>query len=195
MNRQDTLVAFKILSLNIQHRDKGEEDRASVDSPYEIEALCQSLCLARLDIVASIEKLKHAGLLMAGRSYPLQANSYALMGLAKFAYRYLFPVKPGESKLGMATAHGAHPMNKRLFSAGNRIPVWPTPSGIVEGYSIDPIHPMVPRAVTHDHVLYELFVLLDSLRLGGARERGVASDLLAEMLQIPTGWIGRNPFP
>ncbi|KPC17541.1 Uncharacterized protein AC499_0743 [Pseudomonas amygdali pv. lachrymans] len=110
------------------------------------------------------------------------------MGLARFGFRHFFPVKPGAEAKGIATAHAAAPMSSHLLSGGSRIPVWPTPLGSDVGYSIAPLHPGAPRAALADPTLYGILVMVDSMRVGCARETHVASDLLCKALKMPAGW-------
>lgn len=192
MNSQDALVALKVLSLNLQ-LDQVEQDAAATDSilsQFETDEISKALCLPRLEVVGSIERLRVAGLLLSSEYHrsPLSANRYGLMGLARFGFRFLFPVKPGVETKGLATAHAAAPMNSHLFSGGSRIPVWPTPLGSDVGYSITPLHPGAPRAALADPTLHGILVMIDSMRVGRARETHVASDLLCKALKMPVGW-------
>jgi hypothetical protein len=44
--------------------------------------------------------------------------------------------------------------------------------------AVQPLHESVPRAVEHDPQLYELLALVDAMRVGDARVRGLAAALL-----------------
>lgn len=59
-------------------------------------------------------------------------------------------------------------------------PVWSDPEGNVRGTAVEPLHPAVPAAARADAVLYELLALVDTLRVGRARERKLAE---AELIQ------------
>jgi hypothetical protein len=52
----------------------------------------------------------------------------------------------------------------------------------VRGVALYPLYPSVPEAARKNSALYELLALFDALRAGAARERKMASDLLAERL-------------
>ena len=45
-----------------------------------------------------------------------------------------------------------------------------------------PLYASAPKAATDDSALYELLAIVDALRLGGARERSVAADILRKRL-------------
>ena len=53
-------------------------------------------------------------------------------------------------------------------------PVWSDPEGTVRGFAIEPLHPSVPAAAKADAALYQLLALVDTLRIGHARERKLA---------------------
>ena len=45
-----------------------------------------------------------------------------------------------------------------------------------------PLHPCVPGAALRDALLYELLALFDALRVGRARERGMAATRLQALI-------------
>ncbi len=51
-----------------------------------------------------------------------------------------------------------------LGSAEELPPVWPDPAGEVQGVSFTPIYKLAPEAAKKDNTLYELLVLVDSVR-------------------------------
>ena len=57
-------------------------------------------------------------------------------------------------------------------------PVWPDADGEVRGLAFEPLYSSAPRAPRKDPDLYELLVLVDTLREGRARESGVAKEEL-----------------
>ena len=64
--------------------------------------------------------------------------------------------------------------------------VWPHPNGTVRGIGVEPLHPSVPFAAMQDAKLYEMLALFDALRVGRARERGMAHKRLP-LLIYPDG--------
>jgi hypothetical protein len=52
--------------------------------------------------------------------------------------------------------------------------VWPFEQGKVRGVSLSPIYETAPFAAEKDPKLHELLSLVDSLRIGGAREKKLA---------------------
>jgi hypothetical protein len=63
--------------------------------------------------------------------------------------------------------------------------VWPHPEGEVRGESLEPLYPSAVDAARRDSKLYEALALVDALRVGRARERTLAIDLLKRMLRSP----------
>jgi hypothetical protein len=88
--------------------------------------------------------------------------------------RYAFVPDLGELTRGMPTAYAAPPLKKSIVSGKEPPPVWPDDKGKVRGVSFSPLYKSAPRASRNDPELYELLSLLDSIRLGRARERNMA---------------------
>jgi hypothetical protein len=63
--------------------------------------------------------------------------------------------------------------------------VWPHPEGDVRGEGFEPLYPSAVDAARRDGKLYECLALVDALRVGRAREKNLAIDLLAKRLRAP----------
>jgi hypothetical protein len=85
---------------------------------------------------------------------------------------------------GGPTSYAAPPLAKLIAQAGDLPPVWPYPDGTVRSYSFVPLHKNEPRAALEDERLYEFLALVDALRNGRARERKLATQELAERLDV-----------
>jgi hypothetical protein len=85
---------------------------------------------------------------------------------------------------GIATSVAAPVFAGRLFSGGDDKPVWPYALGNTKGQAVEPLTSSVPKAVENDVMLYALLALVDSLRIGGARERTMAEDDLSRLLGV-----------
>jgi len=64
-------------------------------------------------------------------------------------------------------------------------PVWPDPQGRQRGIAITPLHPAVPELARRDPELAERLALIDAIRMGDARIRGLAARLLGQRLTRP----------
>lgn len=94
---------------------------------------------------------------------------------------FAFPANLRETTRGLPTAWGA-PVLRDSFSADDAPPVWPDPEGSVRGQSVKPLYPSAVLAARRDPELYDLLALVDALRLGRARERKLAEELLEKRL-------------
>jgi hypothetical protein len=104
--------------------------------------------------------------------------------LAEFALhgaKYAFPAERLALTVGVPTSHSA-PAFAGVFAPGSTDYVWPHPNGSVRGVGVEPLHPSVPFAAMQDAKLYEMLALFDALRVGKARERGMALDRLQALI-------------
>ena len=104
--------------------------------------------------------------------------------LAEFALhgaKYAFPAVKLSLVVGVPTSHSA-PAFAGVFAPGSSAFVWPHPNGSVRGVGIAPLHPSVPFAAMQDAKLYEILALFDALRVGKARERGMALERLQALI-------------
>lgn len=74
----------------------------------------------------------------------------------------------------------------RMFAQAPDPPlVWPHPDGDVRGESLEPLYPRAADAARRDSKLYECLALVDALRVGRARDKSLAIDLLAKRIRVP----------
>lgn len=107
----------------------------------------------------------------------------ALQEFVVHGAKYLYPgVMRGEAR-GIPTAWAAPPLAGRIASSSGAKPVWPDALGSVRGLALEPIHPIVPEAAKRDPELAEKLALVDAIRIGDARQRGIAERELAERLE------------
>lgn len=111
-----------------------------------------------------------------------RVNVIALESALVHGARYFLGAVKGGDVRGIPTAWAAPPLSDEIAASDPLPPVWPDPTGNVRGLSLEPLHPSVPRAAKSDPHLYELLALLDVLRIGGAREVGLAVKALHERL-------------
>jgi DNA-binding Lrp family transcriptional regulator len=126
----------------------------------------------------SVNRLIEAGLLTNQR----KVKRADLRDFILYGARYAYYVKPGEPTRGLPTAHAASPLNKMISVAGDDVPVWPDPMGTVRGYAIAPLDKSVPEAARRDPRLYELLALVDTIRIGRAREYKLAAKEISTRL-------------
>ena len=141
------------------------------------EALASELHIGLGSAHRAVEHLTEAALLRTNR----KVNQKALLGVLVHAARYVYYVKPGELTRGMATAQAAPPLSE-LLNATAETPVWPDPRGETRGPTVMPLHKHAPEAARRDPRLYELLALVDTLRIGRAREVELAERELGARL-------------
>ncbi len=112
---------------------------------------------------------------------PARVNSRNLAEFAVHGAKYAFPAARLPVAVGVPTSHSA-PAFAGVFAPGSDDWVWPHPNGTVRGQGVEPLHPSVPFAAMQDARLYEMLALFDALRVGRARERGMALTRLPLMI-------------
>lgn len=143
---------------------------------YQIP-LAEELFISQSEVSKSLARSKFAGLLDPNGKHVLKL---ALMEFLQYGIKYVFPQQPGAVVRGIPTAHSAMPLNEIIQSDENY--VWPSGKGTIRGHSIMPLYPSVVNAVQVDSKLHELLALVDALRVGRAREKQLAIEILNERL-------------
>jgi hypothetical protein len=146
---------------------------------WTIRSLESDTTIPRSVIQRAIERLTEAGLFDRRRR---AVNLAQIEEFLTHGMRYVFPATLGGETRGVKTAWAAEPLTSRISAADPLPPVWPDPEGLVRGLALEPIHTSVIGATSRDQRLREQLTLVDALRIGDARIRGVAADLLAERL-------------
>ena len=111
----------------------------------------------------------------------VRPHSHNLAEFALHGAKYAFPAVKLPLVVGVPTSHSA-PAFAGVFAPGSTDFVWPHPNGSVRGVGVEPLHPSVPFAATQDAKLYEMLALFDALRVGKARERGMALERLQALI-------------
>ena len=93
---------------------------------------------------------------------------------------YVFPGEFGPEVRGVPTAHSA-PIFREQFPDAEMV-VWPSVQGAVRGLSLTPLCRNAPNTAVSNPALYEWLTVVDSLRIGRARERKMAREFLEQRL-------------
>ncbi len=140
-------------------------------------SLAKSLFISQSEISESLKRSAYARLLQnKGKEVARQP----FMDLLQYGVPYIFPQQPGAQARGIPTAHSAEPLVNLISSTENY--VWPYAKGHMRGHSILPFYPSVIQAVEMDPQLYEYLALIDAIRVGRARERNLALELLTNKI-------------
>lgn len=162
MSPQDIVILLKIIAIN-------NEKWKQLD-------LAHTLGISQSEVSKSIVRSKYAGLIDPSGK---KVFKLALLDFLKSGITYVFPQKPGSLVKGIPTAHSALPLNSQIVS--NEHYVWPSARGTLRGQAIEPLYPSVIKAVESDAILYELLALVDTLRVGRAREKAMAIKALERL--------------
>ena len=138
--------------------------------------LADELALSLSEAHSAVARLRKARLLIDGGPSRSATMEFLVHGV-----RYAFATTPGGITRGIPTAHAAPPLADVLAVDGPP-PVWPAPEGRTRGEAIEPLYKKAPQAAMQDEALYHALALIDALRIGGARERKLAAELLEELL-------------
>jgi len=151
---------------------------------YSVRGLAESTGISKSQVNLALKRCFDVGLAKQGRhAGPPRANVKELISLIIHGARYMFPVKLGSMTRGIRTTLAAPVFKGELLSAGEFVPVWSDPEGKIKGLAVEPLFKSVSYAVRRDADFYALLALVDSIRLGQPRERKLAADMLAELLE------------
>lgn len=140
-------------------------------------ALAEAVGLSRGEMHNVVKRLIAARLLQADQRKP---NLNALLDFLVSGVPYAFAAEIGPSARGIPTAHSALPAEHE--SSGHEPVVWPSVAGHVRGASVAPLYRTAPETAAHNPELYELLALVDSIRIGRARERQRAKAMIHDRL-------------
>jgi hypothetical protein len=159
------------------------------DESPPLAKLGTDLRLSASEVHGAINRASAAGLLNREQRRPHVSQ---LLEFLEHGIRYVFiPHRSGITR-GIPTAHSAHPLSDELLNPGTpnqhivhglSMIVWPHPEGEVRGAGLEPLYASSVEAARSDPRLHECLALVDALRIGGARERKLAIDLLATRLR------------
>ncbi len=141
-------------------------------------ALGATLAMSASETHASVQRAVASDLAVTqgrGQWSPVRPH---LLELVLHGARYVWPATVGPVKRGVPTAFGADPLAGRLNVAPGEAPVWAHPEGSAKGPTLSPIYRTAPQAALGDPRLHRLLALLDALRMGRARERRLAADMM-----------------
>jgi len=165
MRPQDIVVLLKIIaSDNNQWRNLDIAYSLKI-SPSEVSEVLNRCKIAKL-----INKEKR------------KVHLNALTEFLVYGLKYVFPAEPGAIAKGIPTAHSASPIKEKIMSSTESY-VWPNSKGNLRGQSIDPLYKTIPEAALEDQEFYELIALVDTIRIGKAREVKMAIDELKSRIR------------
>jgi DNA-binding Lrp family transcriptional regulator len=163
---QDVVVVLKLLGY---------------DSSPPFAQVARELVMSPSEVHAAVKRAQAAHLLHGWESYN-RPNVGALEEFLIHGIKYAFPAERGGPSRGVPTCYAAAPLSRLIVPGDEPIPVWPYSQGEKRGIAFTPLYKTVPIAALRDPVLYELLALIDAIRDGRARERGLAEQELIKTL-------------
>lgn len=152
---------------------------AGAEPAWTFERLAEELSLSTSAVHRSLGRAEESGLYDKGRR---RLNAPALLEFLVHGAKYMYPGVMGGEARGIPTAWAAAPLAGVISGSDRSAPVWPDALGSARGIAVEPLHPIVPGAAQRDPALAEKLALVDAIRLGDARQRGVAEAELAKRL-------------
>jgi len=152
---------------------------AGLRSEWTVRSLEGDIGISRAGVHRSLQRLEAAGLYDAGMRCVniAQAEEFLV-----HAVKYLFPPEMKGEARGVLTAWAASPLVDELAPQDGLPPVWPDPHGQHRGIAVEPLHSSAPEISRRDPALAQKLALVDAMRMGRARDRGVAEALLSSRL-------------
>ena len=126
----------------------------------------------------SVKRLMAGGLVLPHRR---AVNRKALLDFLVYGVPHVFYGILGAEAQGVPTAHSGPLLSERLESTG--VIVWPSAEGRIRGESLIPLYDGAAGLIHRSPELYDLLTLVDALRVGRARERRLAAELLEARLR------------
>lgn len=149
------------------------------DRSVSYAAMANELGMSSSEVHASVGRLRE-GRLVSGEGRLVMRKPFA--DFLAFGLSPVFPAKEGELTRGIPTAWAAPALAGVVAVEETFVPVWAHAEGSVRGANVVPLYRSAPDAALADPTLYELLALVDAIRLGRARERGVAIERINELL-------------
>lgn len=152
---------------------------------YTARGLESETGVSKSEVNLSLKRSIKVGLAKLDRKTNIpRTNAKALTEFIVYGLKYVFPAQVSELSRGIPTSFAAPVLQGKVMSAGETIYVWPDARGSNKGQAVQPLYKTVSKAVKTDLFLYEYLALVDAIRLGNAREAGVAIDELETKLRI-----------
>jgi hypothetical protein len=172
LKSQDVLLLLKLLSFGLEKRDR----------PSQAD-IAETLGLSQPEVVHCFSRLKRSGLLSSqGEIKPMAMIEFIVHGL-----KYVFPAElSGGMGRGILTCASAIEELKKNLGPREQADqnyVWPSSDGSSRGILVEPIYSSATFAALHDKRLHEFLALVDSIRLGGVRERRLAQERIEYLVR------------
>lgn len=209
LKSQDFLVLIKLIGLHrellkrihyppnsrigrFEEDDKYQEDDVDLRfyEMFSVRSLGASLGISKTEVSASLRRCSESNLLFLINNHGVislanlnwKVNKKAIFNLIKHAVPYLYPPKLLGFDIGIPTGFSGPALSEEVTSAGNSKIIWSSEYGEAYGQVLEPIYKTIAFASYQDEFVYNCFSLIDAYRLGKAREKDIAINLLEKKI-------------
>jgi hypothetical protein len=141
-------------------------------------SLARSLGIGLSAAHRSVKRLASSGLVLPHRR---ASSRKPLLEFLIHGVPYAFYPVTGPESPGVPTAYSGPPLAEQIVS--ERPIVWPSARGWTRGDTLVPLYGGAAELPQRDPALYEVLTLVDAIRVGRARERKLAVDMLEQRLR------------
>jgi len=152
---------------------------AAGQDKWTFDAIAHDLSMSPSMAFNGIKRADRAGLYDSHRRRPRRK---ALEEFLIHGVKYAYPPDLGTPTRGVPTTFAAPSLDQHLVQNDEATYVWAHPDGYRRGTSLSPLYRSVPDVAMQDPAVHHLLALVDAIRVGGARERQLAEQLLKKTL-------------
>lgn len=145
---------------------------------FSYRSLAQDVGLSLGEAHNSVKRLEIARLFLSNAG---GVNVPALLELLVHGVPYVFPGQLGAETQGVPTAYSGPVLQERLSGVDSI--VWPSAEGQMRGLALVPLCAAAPAMLQNNEALYRWLTLVDALRVGRARDRRIAEEVLKQEIQ------------
>jgi hypothetical protein len=154
--------------------------RLTLSPGDKYDSLARALGIGLSAAHRSVKRLEASGLVLPHRR---ASSRTVLIEFLIHGARYAFYPVTGPESPGVPTAYSGPPLAHLIVH--ERPMVWPSGNGSARGDTLVPLYEGAAALPHRDSALYEALTLVDAIRVGRARERKMAAEMLEEKLRKP----------
>jgi len=164
LKSQDILILLMIITIKKEN--------------WVLSEVATTLDISLSETSQALERCRICGLIDSSKK---KVNRLNFREFLIYGLKYVYPAQIGSQVRGIATGYSAEPIKSKLSESNENL-VWAYYKGSRRGNSVKPLYPTVPKIIDNNKELYELLVIVDTLRVGKVREREIAIEELDKRL-------------
>src|SRR5579862_1289112 len=178
MNSGDVLMTRQ---LTLRPSDLVVACQLTLSTDSSFASLASGIGLSTGECHNAVRRLGMASLMNAMTRRPVVD---LLVRFLVFGAPHAFPPMLGPSTIGVPTAQSSPPFEGSIAEDGGL--VWPDADGTARGLALTPLFTRAAELPRRNPPLYEVAAIIDTLRVGNAREKKIAEELLRERFSRST---------